>query len=265
MSTETGELLLESTPAPGAVLLTLNRPQARNALSAELIAALHAAILRHGREPATRVLLIAGAGTAFCAGADLNAMLALGRGPLDDNRRDAQKLAELLLALRQCPKPSIALVQGPAFGGGVGLATACDIALGSPQARFRLPEVQLGVVPAVISPYVLEAIGPREARRWFLTAETIDAPRALALGLLHEQVPDDALLARGLALAALIAEGGPEALACAKELIAEVAHRGPGAGEAARTADLLARLRAGDEAQEGLAAAIARRPARWRS
>ena len=142
--------LLESEPAPGVVWLTLDRPAQRNALDAALTDALHAAVLRHGARPATRVVVIGAAGTAFCAGADLNAMLALGQGSREESTADAARLATVLLALRDCPKPSIAVVQGPAFGGGVGLAAACDIAIGSTAARFRLPEVQLGIVPAVI-------------------------------------------------------------------------------------------------------------------
>jgi methylglutaconyl-CoA hydratase len=257
--------LLESEPAPGLVRLTLNRPAQRNALDGELIDALHGAVVRHAARAASRVLLVDAAGSAFCAGADLHAMLALGRGGRAASVADAERLAHLLLALRDCPKPSIALVQGPAFGGGVGLAAACDIALGSAAARFRLPEVRLGLVPAVISPYVVEAIGLREARRYFLSGEEIDADRARALGLLHEVVAAAELEAAGLALAREVAQGGPHALAEAKRLIADVAHRGPGAGLAGATAEWLATLRAGAEAQEGVAAALERRTPGWRS
>jgi methylglutaconyl-CoA hydratase len=211
------------------------------------------------------VLLIAAEGSAFCAGADLNAMLALGRGERAANVADAERLAKLLLALRDCPKPSIAVVQGPAFGGGMGLAAACDIALGSTGARFRLPEVQLGLVPAVISPYVLEAIGLRQARRYFLSGEPLDAGRARELGLLHAVVGAAELEAEALRLAREVALGGPHALAECKRLIADVAHHGPGAGLAGVTAEWLATLRAGREAQEGVGAALGRRPPAWRA
>jgi methylglutaconyl-CoA hydratase len=257
--------LVEAEPAPGVVRLTLNRPEQRNALDAALIAALHAAVLTHGARAATRVLLIGAAGSSFCAGADLNAMLALGRGDRAASVADAERLAQLLLALRDCPKPSIAIVQGPAFGGGMGLAAACDLALGSGEARFRLPEVQLGLVPAVISPYVIEAIGLRQARRYFLSGEQIGAERARELGLLHAVVPAGELEAEALRLAREVAQGGPHALAECKRLIADIAHHGPGAGLAGVTAEWLATLRAGPEAQEGVSAALARRAPGWRA
>jgi methylglutaconyl-CoA hydratase len=257
-------MLIESEPAPGLALLTLNRPAQRNALDAALIAELRSAIARHAAARATRVLLIAAAGSTFCAGVDLNLMLAIGRGPAAENAADAARLAELLLELRVCPKPSIALVQGPAYGGGVGLACACDVALASVDARFRLPEVQLGLVPAVISPYVLEAIGVRQARRYFLSAEPIDAARALELGLVHEVVAADALASTGVALALAITSGGPAAVAACKRLVAEGAHAAPSPERARQTAQQLAETRAGAEAQEGIAAALERRPPSWR-
>ena len=236
-------ILLETEPAPGVVRLALNRPELRNALDAALIEALHGAVLRHGAHAATRVLLIGAEGTEYCAGADLNAMQAFGRGQREASVADAERLASLLLAIRDCPKPSIAVVQGPAFGGGMGLAAACDIAVGSTAERFRLPEVQLGLVPAVISPYVLEAIGLRQARRYFLSGEPIDAERARELGLLHAVVPVAELEAEALRLAREVAQGGPHALAEGKRLIADVAHRGPSAGLAGVTAEWLATLR----------------------
>jgi methylglutaconyl-CoA hydratase len=260
----TNEVLLESTPAPGIVRLALNRPDRRNALDEALVAALRAAVARHAAAAGTRVLVIAAAGTAFCAGADLRGMVDHGREADERNLRDAENLAALLLALRECPKPTVALVQGPAFGGGVGLAAACDVAIASDAARFRLPEVHLGIVPAVISPYVVEAIGPRRARRLFLTGEPFDAARAAEYGLVHEVVAADALDGRGLEIAAEIALGGPHALATAKRLIANVAGARPDPELAARTARLLAELRAGPEAQEGLTAALEKRAPAWR-
>jgi methylglutaconyl-CoA hydratase len=257
-------LVTQAEPAVGVIQLTLNRPAQRNALDGELIAALRAAIGAHASAPRSRVLVLSAAGTAFCAGADLNAMLALGRGPIAASVADAEQLAELLLAVRSSPKPVIACVQGPAFGGGVGLVAACDIALAAVEARFRLPEVQLGIVPAVISPYVVEAIGLRNARRYFLSGEAIAAERARELGLVHDVVPATELLSRALVLAAEIAQGGPAALAAAKTLLAEVGHAAPGVALGRRTAEILATLRGSDEAQEGLAAALARRAPAWR-
>lgn len=258
-------ILLEERRAGGVAWLTLNRPERRNALDAELIRALHEAVLRLGADVSCRVVVLAAAGTAFCAGADLNAMRELGRGDAAANREDAAALAKLLLALHECPKPTVALVQGAAFGGGVGVAAVCDVALAGPEAKFRLPEVQLGIVPAVISPYVVDAIGPRQASRYFLSGETIDAVRAAALGLVHEVVAAAELERRALELAAQLALGGPEALAAAKTLLRDVAGRRPGAQLVAETSDLLARLRAGAEAQEGLSAALEKRAPSWRA
>ena len=257
-------LVLEQELSPGIVELTLNRPAQRNALDATLVDELAAAFARHATRAATRVLLLAASGSSFCAGADLNAMIELGRGPRAASVADAQRLARLLGAVRQSPKPVIACVQGPAFGGGVGLVAACDIALASSDARFRLPEVQLGLVPAVISPFVIEAIGVRNASRYFLSAEALSAAEARAIGLVHEVTAPESLGATALALAHEVRNGGPEALAAAKLLIAEVAATGPSAALAARTAEILATLRAGEEAQEGLAAALARRAPAWR-
>lgn len=259
------DLLLETTDARGIARLTLNRAERRNALDAALLAALHEAVGRHALAPRTRVIVIAAAGSAFCAGADLREMIERGRGDPASNREDAERLATLLLAIRECPKPVVALVQGPAFGGGVGLAAACDVALASDVAKFRLPEVQLGIVPAVISPYVVEAIGARHARRLFLSGETVDAAWACELGLVHEVVPAASLEARGVELASAVAQGGPDALAACKRLIASVAGVRPDAALAASTARLLAELRAGPEAQEGLAAALEKRTPAWRS
>jgi len=255
-------VIIETQAAPGIVQLTLNRPAARNALDRELIEALAAAFARHGACDSTRVLLLAAAGSAFCAGADLAAMRDLGRAPALENRADADRLAALLRAVRDCPKPSIACVQGAAFGGGLGLVAACDVAVASSAAVFRMPEVRLGLVPAVISPYVIEAIGLRRARRYFLSAEIIDAGAAQAIGLVHEVVAADALGATCLALALEIRQGGPQAVAAAKALIAEVG-RLPQAALDQRTAEIIATVRAGGEAQQGLAAALARRQPPW--
>ena len=264
-STAAGDGLLEAVVAPGVVRLTLDRPASRNALDEPLIAALHDAVRRYAQAPATRVLLIAASGSAFCAGADLKNMLERGRAGGEANLADARALAAMLLAIRECPKPSVALVQGAAFGGGVGLATACDVALGSEAAKFRLPEVQLGIVPAVISPYVVEAIGAREARRWCLSGEPIDAALARELGLLHEVVPAAQLEARGLELARAIAAGAPGALAACKRLLGGLAREPASAEVAARSAALLAELRAAPEGQEGFGAALDKRSPAWRA
>ncbi|MDE2306541.1 MAG: enoyl-CoA hydratase/isomerase family protein [Gammaproteobacteria bacterium] len=256
-------MLLESEPLPGLVRLTLNRPQARNALDAGLIDALREALARHAGRAATRVLLLGAAGSAFCAGADLAAMRREGRAPRVENLADTAALAALLAALRASPKPCIACVQGPAFGGGLGLVAACDLAIAADTAQFRLPEVRLGLVPALISPYVIEAIGVRQMRRYALSGETIDPARARELGLVHEVVAPASLESAALDLARAIAAGGPTALATAKTLIAAVAHRPTDRALIEHTMAVLADIRAGEEAQAGLAAALERRPPPW--
>ncbi len=257
------EILIESEAAPGIVRLTLNRPEARNALDRALIEALAMAIAHHAARSSTRVLLIAGSGSVFCAGADLASMRALGTASYAENLADARRLADLLAALHDCPKPSIACVQGAAYGGGLGLVAACDVAIAAADARLRLPEVRLGLAPAVISPYVLEAIGPRQARRYALSGETIDADQARRIGLVHEVVAPAELGAATLALATEIASGGQAALAATKGLFADARRTEPATATAERTARVLAELRAGPEAQEGLAAAIERRRPAW--
>jgi methylglutaconyl-CoA hydratase len=257
-------LVLDTELGSGIAELTLNRPEQRNALDAALIAELAAALERRLADPATRVIVLAGSGTSFCAGADLKGMRAIGQGPRAASVADAEALATLLRTVHGAGKPVIARVQGPAFGGGLGLVAACDIAVASTDARFRLPEVQLGVVPAVISPYVIEAIGVRQARRYFLSGEAIAPERAREIGLVHELVAPEALVETTLAVAREVLKGGPGALAAAKTLISEVAGQRPGAALARRTAEILADLRAGAEAQEGLASALERRSPNWR-
>lgn len=252
-------VLERDEPASGVRRLTLNRPEQRNALDAALILALRSAVHDAEVDDDVRVVVIRGAGTAFCAGADLAAMLDLGRQGEEANLADAKALADLLLAIHECRKPVVALVHGATLGGGVGLACAADIVVASDRAWFKLPEVRLGLVPAMIAPYVVRAIGARQASRYFLSAESIDAAQARVLGLVHEITNADDLEVTGLALAAEIQRGRPGALAECKRLIAGVAYRDIDASIAAETAALIARLRAGNEAQQALAAALASR------
>lgn len=245
-------LVLETRPLPGLALLKLNRPEHRNALNDALVSGLHMALLRLAADSTARVIVLAGAGTLFCAGADLITMQRLAAGDIDESRRDAQALAALLLCVHQCPKPTVALVHGAALGGGVGLAAACDVVFASREARFRFPEVRLGLVPAVISPYVIAAMGARNARRYFLSAEWISATQAERLGLVNEVLPAGELMSAGLALGAELAAGGPAALASCKQLLDEVAARKPGEELAAWTAEKLAHQRMSVEARSHL-------------
>jgi methylglutaconyl-CoA hydratase len=258
-------VLLESEPLPGIVQWTLNRPQMRNALDSALVEQLRSRISFHANRPETRVILLRAAGAAFCSGVDLQSMQEKGQAPLQENQADAETLAALLADLRDLPKPTVVAVQGPAFGAGIGLVAACDVAIGAEEAKFCLSEVRLGIIPAVISPYLVEAMGVRQVRRYALSGEMMGAERARDLGLLHEVVPTPALGGEALRLAIDLAQGGPISLAECKTLLATTALDRPSGLRNAKLAHWLARLRAGDEAQAGLAAMRSRRPPPWSS
>lgn len=248
----------------GAVArLRLDRPALHNAFDAGLISALTAALDQVADDPEVRVVVLEGSGASFSAGADLNWMRGMASASEAENRDDALALARLMRTLDELPKPTIARVQGAAFGGGVGLVACCDIAIGVPTARFGLTESKLGLLPAVISPYVIHAIGPRQARRWFATAEIFDAAEALRIGLLHEVVEADALDAAVQRQVALLLKAGPVASASAKQLVRTVCAHSDGARHDADNAALIARLRVSPEGQEGLSAFLDKRTPRW--
>ncbi|ALN81325.1 enoyl-CoA hydratase-related protein [Lysobacter antibioticus] len=243
--------------------LRLNRPELHNAFDAILIAALTGALEAVAGDDEVRVVVIEGEGASFSAGADLNWMRGMAAASEAANREDALALARLMRTLNELPKPTIARVHGAAFGGGVGLVACCDIALAAPAAKFGLTESKLGLLPAVISPYVIEAIGARESRRWFATAEIFDAATALRIGLLHEVVAEDALDAAVAQQIALLLKAGPHAAAQAKTLVRRVAGERDGARLDADNAALIAALRVSSEGQEGLSAFLDKRKAHW--
>lgn len=249
----------------GAVAtLSMNRPELHNAFDAALIQSLTDALLALGADPAVRVVVLAGTGPSFSAGADLQWMRAMATASQEENRLDSLALARLMRTLDELPKPTIARVQGASFGGGVGLVACCDIAIAAEGARFGLTESRLGLLPAVISPYVIAAIGPRQARRWFATGEHFDAATALQIGLVHQVVPADALDATVQAQLDLLAKTGPVASSSAKVLVREVCAAGADRDGLDRAnAGLIAALRASDEGREGLSAFLEKRPARW--
>ncbi|MBO9715254.1 MAG: enoyl-CoA hydratase/isomerase family protein [Pseudoxanthomonas sp.] len=252
------------TERAGPVLrLRLNRPQLHNAFDSGLIAALTTALLAAGDDPDVRVVVLEGEGASFSAGADLQWMRGMAAASEDENREDALALARLMRTLDELPRPTIARVHGPAFGGGVGLVACCDIAIGTPQARFGLTESRLGLLPAVISPYVIAAIGPRQARRWFASAETFDAEAALRFGLLHRVVAADALDAAVAAQVALLCRAAPHAAATAKTLVRQVIHHSDATALDQANADLIARLRVSAEGQEGIGAFLEKRAPAW--
>jgi methylglutaconyl-CoA hydratase len=250
----------------GVAHVTLNRPDKRNALDSATITALGAAFQQCANDPKVRVLQLTGAGNVFCAGADLTEMQAQAQASEEENLAHAKKLANLLGALDSFSKPSVARVNGDGYGGALGLIAACDIVVVAESARFAFTEVRLGIIPAVVSPFVLGKISESAARRYFLTAETMGAETLKEVGLAHEVVPADALDAACNRFSEAILKGAPAALSEAKVLIREVAHAAAqGRADASlRMAARLARLRVEDEAQEGFAAFFAKRKPTWR-
>lgn len=249
--------------ARGVATVTLDRPALHNAFDDALIAALTDALRSLGRDEAVRVVVLAARGKSFSAGADLDWMRRTAGYSREENLRDAEALAALMRTLDGLPRPTVAVVQGPAYGGGVGLVACCDVAVASTAATFCLSEVRLGLAPAVISPYVVAAIGPRAARRYALTAERFDAAEARRLGLVHEAVAPEALeAAAGRIVAALLA-CGPRAVAAAKSLLARVARAPLDDGLVAETAERIAALRASEEGREGLSAFLEKRTPGW--
>lgn len=243
--------------------ITLRRPEVRNAFDDELIEQLSQLLRDVEREPAARVLVLTGAGGSFCSGADLGWMRSMADYTEAQNLADALRLADLLILLDRFTKPTIARVNGPAFGGGVGLIACCDIAIANEQAVFCFSEALLGLVPAVISPFVVAAIGQRHTRALFQTAERFDAAEALRIGLLHATCSTDQLDACVAAKIKLLCRGGPVAQFESKRLLAQLPWLDP---EERRnyTAQLIARLRVSDEGQEGLQAFFAKRRPSWR-
>ena len=245
--------------------IALNRPDVHNAFDDGLIAELTSALVEAGRAEAVRAVVLTGTGASFSAGADLNWMRGMATASEQENREDSLRLAALVRTLQFLPKPTVARVNGAAYGGGVGLIAACDIAIGAEGARFGLTEVKLGLVPAVISPYVVAAIGVRQARRLFLTGEIIDAAEASRIGLLHQVVAADALDEAVDFALKLLAKAGPQAQREAKQL----ALRMGGINEQdagridAENAELIARLRVSAEGQEGLGAFLDKRAPAW--
>ena len=249
----------------GVATITLNRANVHNAFDDTLIADLTAALTDCERNPAVRALVLTGAGTSFSAGADLNWMRGMAQASEADNRADSLRLATLMRTLNFLAKPTIARVNGSAYGGGVGLVACCDLAIGVDGAKFSLSEVKLGLVPAVISPYVIAAIGGRHARRLFVSGEVFDAAAAARIGLLHETVAPDQLDAAVERALHFLAKGGPLAQAEAKQLALRIAGMTVESAERTDTqnAELIARLRVSAEGQAGLAAFLDKRAPAW--
>ncbi len=249
----------------GVARVTMQRPEVHNAFDDRLIAELTAALQALDRDPAVRAVVLTGAGSTFSAGADLNWMRAMAGASEADNLADSLRLATLMRTLNFLSKPTVARVNGSAYGGGVGLIACCDIAIGIDGAKFSLSEVKLGLVPAVISPYVIAAIGARQSRRLFLTAEVFDATEAERIGLLHQRF-GCAQLDEGIDRALhWLGKGGPVAQHEAKQLALRVAGTTPESAERLDrdNAALIARLRVSAEGQSGLNAFLDKQAPTW--
>ena len=245
------------------VLVGLARPKVHNAFDETLIAELTAAVRDAGADPAVRAIVVHGTGSTFCAGADLAWMKRMAGYGHAENLADANALAAMLSTLAECPKPTVACVNGPAYGGGVGLIACCDVAIGTSDAEFALSEVKLGLIPATIAPYVVAAIGERQARRYFVTGERFSAAEAYRIGLLHDIVPPVELDTRVNEVLGALLLAGPQAQREAKLLVRAVANRAIDAKLIADTAERIARVRATDEAREGVAAFLGKKSPAW--
>jgi len=255
--------MLKVEKKDGIARVTLDRPELRNAFDDALIKLLHEAFVSLGEDKSVRAVILASNGPAFCAGADLNWMKRMAKYGYDENLADARALAQMLATLDRMPKPTIARVHGPVFAGGTGLVAACDIAVGTPEAKFCLSEAKLGLSPATISPYVIRAMGEHNARRYFLTAEVFDADEALRIGMLSLLVsPSDIDKAIEDLVNHLLA-GGPEAHAKIKDLIRAVAGRPVDDALVADTAKRIAEIRVSPEGKEGIASFLEKRKASW--
>jgi len=248
----------------GAVArITLTQPEVRNAFSDEVIAELTAAFTDVGAREDARAVVLAAEGPAFCAGANLNWMRRMADYSHAENVEDAGKLAEMLRVMYECPKPTIARVQGDVYAGGMGLVAACDLAVSVDSAHYCLSEVKLGLVPATISPYVIRAMGPRAAHRYFLTAERFTAAEALRIGFVHEVVVADQLDATVDGWVHALCSASPNALKVAKRLVQDVAEREIDAVLIAETVRGIADIRASSDGKEGVQSFLQKRKPTW--
>jgi len=250
------DTLLSQTDNLGVCTLTLNRPQRHNAFDNHLIEQLRTKFDEVDQDASVRVVVLTGAGKSFSSGADLEWMRGMAGYDETANRKDAQQLADMLQTFNDLSKPKVAAVNGVAFAGAIGLIACCDIAIANRRAAFALPEVRLGLAPAVISPYVIAAIGTRQARRFFLTGERINADEAQRIGLVHQVVDEDALAEAVNRQVEFILHGGPNALKECKRLAAGLVKRED-------IPALIARMRVSSEGQEGMAAFFDKRKPDW--
>ena len=243
--------------------VTLNRPEVRNAFNQEVIAEMTQAFVELGLREDVRCVVLAANGPAFCAGADLNWMRSMADYTYKQNMEDAGRLATMLQAIYECPKPVIARVQGDVYAGGMGLVAACDMAVSVDTAGYCLSEVKLGLIPATISPYVIRAMGTRAAHRYFLTAERFDAAEALRIGFVHEVVAAEALDAKVAELVKTLVNAGPEAVKLCKKLVQDVAGQAITHELTQMTVQAIADVRVSPEGREGVQSFLQKRKPDW--
>lgn len=247
----------------GVATITLNRPEKCNAFDEQMITELTDALETSGNNPKTRIVILTAAGKTFSAGADLDWMKRMGRYSYDENLADAKLLSRLPKVLYELPIPTIANVQGPAFGGALGLISCCDIAVATTSTTFCFSEAKIGLIPATISPYIIQAIGIRQAQRYFLSAETINSHQALALGLIHEVVDKIELDSTIEGITQSLLSNSPAAMCAIKNLIQNIGHRPIDDETRLETCKRLAEIRVSDEGQEGLSAFLEKRHPDW--
>ena len=254
--------LLVKVEQPVATV-TLNRPEIRNAFNDEMIAELTDAFNTLGTDDSVRVIVLAAAGKAFCAGADLNWMRAMADYSYEENLADADKLAQMLKTIYECPKPTVAAIQGDVYAGGMGLVAVCDVAIAVKIANFCLSEVRLGLAPATISPYVIRALGARASQRYFLSAEVFDAKKARQLGFIHERVSEESLDDAVATFCAKVVKNSPDAVKTCKCLLHEVAGAPITDELIADTVKGIADIRSSEQGKEGVQAFLQKRKPNW--
>jgi len=252
-------------PSPYVAEVWLNRPVVRNAFNDAVIAELTQAFTQLGADPSLRAIVLGGHGKAFCAGADLGWMRAMADFSWDENRADAQALADMLWTVYRCPLPLIGRIHGDCYAGGVGLAAVCDVLVAAEGVNFCLSEARLGLLPATIAPYVVRALGEQAARRYFTTAERFDAAAAKALGFVHEVVAAEALDAKVADIVAALVANGPSAVKACKRLVQDFAGRAVDAPLRADSARRIADIRASAEGREGVQSFLGKRAPGWQS
>ena len=250
-------------PSKWVAEVWLNRPDVRNAFNDAVIAELTEAFQQLGQDPDLRAIVLGAHGKAFCAGADLNWMRAMSDYNWEENFEDAQKLANMLWTLDQCPVPIVGRVHGDCYAGGMGLASVCDVLIATDNVTFCLSEARLGLLPGTISPYVVRAMGAQAAKRYMVTAERFSASQAHAMGMVHELCTPDTLDAKVADMVSTLCGNGPQAVRACKRLVQDVADKPIDAALRQETARRIADIRASAEGQEGLQSFLQKRPAQW--